>query len=598
MNRIFSAKKYFIIGFSEYIRNKHKFLTKLYNPSIRELLLDYIELHEDILSNKHSDKLNNARKECINSMIYYIKNSFMFTNKIYHIEFSALLEKLQNTSQNQLLDYSHIYTISNSLIKKINQENVFEKIINIVKTNNTFSISEQAIHYMVTELIYEGYSLKKLKNWYNRIQKMELNEQHIDSILDEFSQLKKPKYKYQYYVNLANNPYINNDIIFLDFNITMRKQVRSELNFGCDANGKQRISFLQDSPKYSIYKIEIEALDEHKAIEKIVAALTSYFQMIYYVNEHTNVLPDENLFLEKMIHSLPNGKFRRYRYAPEQQDASILFSRIEERERLDVQDFISYRERVFSEKVNFSEVFNIQRALNIIKDQSHQSLQNKVINYWSVLEYILTFKESNDTSIISKIKNTIPKVICLYIMKDKLNVFWQKIYQYKDQKAQIISDILDCRKVDSEYEYDVQLLLNFIFSKEELLISELEFDISLSKSIADIGLLLSDKKKIKDYIENKKDEITYDLVRSYRARNILIHSGRETHVNLNLIALKLYAYNNNLLGLLIYYLHKNPNYKITEILNSIDYTYDNYIQQLDNDELSTKTICKPPYLFL
>lgn len=38
----FSAKKYFVFAFKKYILNENKILSKKFQPSIRELLSDYI----------------------------------------------------------------------------------------------------------------------------------------------------------------------------------------------------------------------------------------------------------------------------------------------------------------------------------------------------------------------------------------------------------------------------------------------------------------------------------------------------------------------------------------------------------------------------
>lgn len=110
-----------------------------------------------------------------------------------------------------------------------------------------------------------------------------------------------------------------------------------------------------------------------------------------------------------------------------------MFDNTENREIQDVEDFIRYREKVFNENINSQEVFNIQRALNIIKSQITQSQENKIVNLWAVLEYMLTFKESWG-SIVSKVKDIVPKVLSLYFLKDK--IIEGKIYFIKEQYSQ------------------------------------------------------------------------------------------------------------------------------------------------------------------
>ena len=65
MEKEFNAKKYFVLAFKKYIKNDFKILSKKYSPSIRELLLDYIEIYEEINDNREQDKLERSRLDLI-----------------------------------------------------------------------------------------------------------------------------------------------------------------------------------------------------------------------------------------------------------------------------------------------------------------------------------------------------------------------------------------------------------------------------------------------------------------------------------------------------------------------------------------------------
>ncbi|GIO24107.1 hypothetical protein J11TS1_26880 [Oceanobacillus sp. J11TS1] len=52
------------------------------------------------------------------------------------------------------------------------------------------------------------------------------------------------------------------------------------------------------------------------------------------------------------------------------------------------------------------------------------------------------------------------------------------------------------------------------------------------------------------------------------------------------------------MGLIIYYMSKNPQYKISEILNSIDYTYEKYLEELKEGRLNVIEVIKPNYRFI
>ena len=275
-------------------------------------------------------------------------------------------------------------------------------------------------------------------------------------------------------------------------------------------------------------------------------------------------------------------------------DDDILFSNMEKREKEDIQDFIKYRNRLYRQRIISEEIVNLQRALNIAKNYSDQSQENRIINLWAVLEYILTFHEG--TSIIAKVKDIIPKIVCLYFVKDKINSFWFRLNNVKRNES-VDEFLKKCRVDDADYYYDLDKFLDYIQSKGPCLIDEFIFNDILMRDIAEIGYLINDKNR-KSCIEKRYMEVSCDLVRIYRTRNILIHSRHRNSMNLNYKSLRLYQYINHLLGVIIYYKNKNPHFTITEILNSIEYTYKEYIDNIGKDDITPKQICKPEYLFL
>lgn len=588
LSEAFNAKKYFINGFKYYIKNDNKSLSKIFMPSIRELLIDYIEIHEDINTNLQLDKLSNARNEHLEAMVYYIKSNILFEDSPYSKELGLLVFQLENKKEN-LLYYSQVFTLCNSLIKKIDRANIYSQIVEQVKKYTRFNQVEKAIHFIINELLYDGYSLKYLNSWYNsNLGRTNIAEPNINNVLNMFAQLKQEDEKFIYYINVLENKYFIENKLNIDFNLTLSKIEEEGLKSVVNK------TFLQNAKGYNICNIEIQAKDYYKGLDNIINSINSYFQMINYVS-----LSDMKLFMDRIICAKPDGTFENIRIKEDQisHDAEILFDNTENREIQDVEDFIRYRGKVFTENINSQEVFNIQRALNIIKSQITQSQENKIINLWAVLEYLLTFKESGG-SIISKVKDIVPKVVSLYFLKDKINVFWSHIYEQKNRDIPIINEFLQCKKRDDNYQYDLNKLIQFISHKGKSLISDLEFSAILSKEIAEIGLFLEKPKDLAKQIELRNKEINYDLVRIYRARNMLIHSGRETKTDLNCKALRLYKYNNNLIGLIIYYMCENPHYRITEILNSIDYTYENYLNELKESSISKNEIVKPKYLFI
>lgn len=280
-------------------------------------------------------------------------------------------------------------------------------------------------------------------------------------------------------------------------------------------------------------------------------------------------------------------------------DDKILFNKSERKELEDIKDFIEYRENVYLMNIGHDEIVNIQRAINIIKGQKNQTKENRLINLWSVLEYILTFHSGK--SIIGKVKDIVPKVCCLYVIKDKINMFWNLLYNFKGSKHECVNQMInECVREDDDYKYDLNKLIQYIQKKDKAIIDEFDFNDVLKRYIAEIGMLLNSETSRVNFIKSKYVDIEMDLIRIYRDRNILIHSGRRDIRNINYKTLRLYYYNNSILGLIIHYKKNNPQLTIEEILNAIDCTYNKYInmiaEKLEIDQL--KEICRPKYLYI
>lgn len=269
---------------------------------------------------------------------------------------------------------------------------------------------------------------------------------------------------------------------------------------------------------------------------------------------------------------------------------------MESREKEDVEDFIKFRDKMYSSDITFENISTIQRALNILKDSKEKSEENRLLNYWSTIEYILTFHEG--ASIISKIKEIIPKLICLYYIKDKFNNLWNLIS--KNPKVKEVFN--KCTREDNPSRYDLEKLIKFIIENKTKLMEELKNNDVLIREMARIGEWLITPETRRKEISLLHEEVKYDLIRIYRTRNILVHSGYQTKTHISFKALRLNQYNNQLLGVIIHYKKSYPNITIEEILNSILHTYEEYVK-LINDKIDIKDerifeVCKPSYLFL
>ena len=592
----FSAKKYFLFAIRKYITNSNRIIAKYFSPSMRELLVNYIEIYEDMLSNYENKKLKNSKCELIKAITFYLKESIFYKEKIYKEEFDYLINDFENiVCENMIKSNEHrVYNKCKALIKKIDNENIYLNLIEITKKTSSYEVVDEVIQSFVSELLYDGVSLKYLSDWYNSNIATEISsitKENIDTLLEKFIELYMRNMDFKYYISIKSVSKLN-DTIYLNSNLILNKEEYDELELYDEETKKDIKTYILHGGDNVIYSTYINGKDYYKGLEIIEESISSYFQIINYLNDDNKTILNDKIIVE-----ISKNKFVKKRY--EKFDMNILFYSSERREKNDIGDFIEYRDKVYSNQINSNEIANIQRTINIIKTQDSQSKENRLINLWSVLEYTLTFHEGD--SIIGKVKDIIPKVICLYYIKDKINIFWNDINKYKSSKIEIIHEIItECRLQSDDYRYDLEKFIKYLNKKGESICNELSFNEVLKREISEIGMLLFQHKKREAVIERKYLEVEMDLIRIYRDRNILIHSGRRNIKNLDYKSVRLFHYNNAIISVIIHYKKKNPNLTIEEILNSIEYTYKKYIQlvgeKLEDDKLMN--ICRIKYLFI
>lgn len=578
--KIYSAKRYFIYNFIRVLKNENKILSKKYQPSIREAFSDYLEGFNDYQRSVDKEKIKKSLDDYIEALNFYVKESILENSN----EFKRDFEKLKNILNTDKVNYKKIEISCSSLLKKLQNINMYKLGIDILKSTTSFKKVDQIMFFLVNEFVYDGYSLTYLHKWWSdNILKAskEISETNIDYYIDKIENLKEKKKKIIYYLTLFNRDNYIGDKKNIGFNLILKKIEDNELS-------EQDLIHLKKGNDQDIYKIEVLALDYYKGLEIIQSSLDEYLQLIEYV-ENKKIVGQFLLAKFETEDEKEKLNFERF-------DGKILFEKVESREKEDVEDFIKFRDKMYSSGIAFENISTIQRALNILKDSKEKSEENRLLNYWSTIEYILTFHEG--ASIISKIKEIIPKLICLYYIKDKFNNLWNLIS--KNLKAKELFN--ECTREDNPSRYDLEKLIKFILGNETKLKEDLKNNDILIREMARIGDWLTNSKTREKEISLLHEEVKYDLIRIYRTRNILVHSGYQTKTHINFKALRLNQYNNQLLGVIIHYKKSNPNITIEEILNSIIHTYEEYIKlitlSIDIGDVKILEVCKPSYLFL
>ncbi|WP_251861434.1 hypothetical protein [Clostridium sp. Marseille-Q2269] len=287
--KMYSAKKYFIFGLKKYISNENKILSKKLQPSIRELLWDYINIYEDIIHDLENKLLIKAKKDLIVAIIFYLKESVFHKKKIYKEEIDFLikdLEKVQDGSLNQF-DEIKIYNKCKSIVKKIDNDNIYDYLVKVVKNTYGYEEMDGIIQAMISELLYDGFSLKYLEKWYNSYIPNRLNgceQDDIDEVIDLFGQLFKEETDFKYYLTIKSKISLD-ETIYLNCNLIMKTEEYSALSLINIKDEKETKNYLQYGQDINVYSIKIKAKDYYKGLEIIIDSIVSYFQMITLVRQ-------------------------------------------------------------------------------------------------------------------------------------------------------------------------------------------------------------------------------------------------------------------------------------------------------------------------
>ena len=427
--KAFAAKKYFLFAFKKYISNSNGIIAKRFSPSVRELLIDYIEIYEDMMSKSENEKLKKSKMELIQSINFYLKESIFYKEKIYKEEFEYLLNDFENIHAGNIkqAEENRVYNKCKSLVKKIDNENIYKKLVNVLKNTISYEVVDKVIDAFVSELLYDEISLEYMNNWYTKnISKYQsiINDENINEVLEHFSSLYKEENEFTYYISIKSKEELQ-EKIYLESALILEREDYDNLELIDENSNKNEKSNLPNGGDNYIYSISIMGKDYFKGLDLSCESIISYFQIVNYTKDENEITLND-----KVVIKIADSRYVKKRN--EKCDGNILFYNSEKRKKSDIKDFIEYRDKVYLNNIKPDEISNIQRAINIIENQSKQSKENRLINLWSVLEYMLTFHEGS--SIISKVKDIIPKVICLYYIKDKINMFWNDVNFYSNSK--------------------------------------------------------------------------------------------------------------------------------------------------------------------
>lgn len=586
-NTKFNTYRYFIFNIQEYFDNQYVKLENRKFESLRYLLKDYIELDKQIKLNvSDGDKLKRSKNALLQNILFYLENSSLKKYSAFEKDIKNLIDIINNS--NKELDEQDseskkkkkfdnreeiiIHTIT-PFYKKINKYNIITVWIDILINNiKTYDDVDSLIDCYVSELLFEGYSLEYLKEWWKEtcnyeVMKSADNEEKLQTIIEKFKQLSQncnSKYKIILSLDLPKKlkDELNEDKQLV-INQIEYKFVNKELY-------EDEMKFFTSNSEY--VEVEIKACDRYRALDLAIYNIENYIDIYRVIDNSIKAKPIKQcLFINKGKENEIIPIHNKSKYTKE----------FTTREKEDIEDFIDLRDYFRKNNQDSKAITEIESVINIVHKMSEFTIENKVLNAWSSVEKIVSSYSS--PSIIEKVNIIIPKVIAMYIMKQKMNHLWDRLFPLIDKEKLDDEELKKCRRHSKPKKYNKQRFATYLLREEtsKKLYESTSSNIVISRNIAEINNLLKNPEALSKYIKFVEESIRHNVNSLYRLRNNIVHNGGKVDIAIEYNIMTLQHYLNCIMGTLIHHIRMNPNLIIEEVLHSIVITYNSYINGIN-----------------
>jgi len=450
----------------------------------------------------------------------YIKTSLLVDKSAVHENhLKSIIEEFQNSFSTDVVVAEHINEEKRQqLIRELNspskskQRRIMKYISyllsdydywcknylnSIVRKDREKKKIESAIRCYIPGLISGGYS----RNFIYRYNKEVFFEKSVSSIDSLSTFLDRFDYQEQEYdVFIAVDPNVN------EFKTILEK--RLAVDFG-PFNDIPRIK--HDSSRYQIIKVHCKALDEDCAAKSAYNHLNLFFRYYCFFRDQKN-----SWFYEKAIVRAENGDI----YILDLQDQAQTYTNVGDHGHMGKVSEAVITALVKNPSASFSAIDRAIIAHNNAVNDSN--IKNRFLNYWSILEIL--FVSENSESKISEIREKIVPILSRdYI----ITLFYTTEH---DVIENVDKDVLEKLSYSSENRPDGKWIYDCLTGEDSENILSILYnalnDFPLIRTRISVlhekchnkNLLLKDVKRF-------SNRISWHVIRLYRARNAIIHSG-------------------------------------------------------------------------
>lgn len=598
-DRLLTSQKYFLFKLTDILNNSYHTFEEKRAESLRLVLKVCLDTYQEINATAvGSDKLVKAYNVLLSNLSFQLERHPFMKLDIYRRDFERLYDLIKRNDKDSSQPSYEIFLAIASLLKKLDKENLVEKYIECLKVEMSFAEVDILISTLISDLLYMGYSLRYLNEWYLEIRKnenfyLEIQNGNTVVIIERLAELNGEQNEYKIII-----PYRVNDE-------TLQEDAKQLLEKNFEICTKSDKSVFSDCPNWSeeTYACKtVSAADCYKAIELAKNEFVTNKELFsMWKGERVSI--KENLrygciFESKLItEDIRNN------------DNTKLISYFDKNRAEQLNSFIELKDKMKNDDVD-----TLERILHTLHTAKTYNIQNRYLNFWSALEYALHPFPRN--SIIEKARVIVPESFTLFYIKNKINIFWERL-SFHMKKKDTDKEHVKCwefiEECKGDKDYDTIKVIEYLQNetKHKELLDDISFHVVLKRELMELIMLVTEPQKLKAAINEYHNEILHDLDFVYRLRNQLIHSAKGKDDCLEHISLRLHRYVNSLIATILYYKKKNADIGIEEILNSLHNTYNAYMEKLELWQGGKKTdnvhkmsiedgygMVRPQYLFL
>lgn len=574
----YNSYKYFMYSMLEYFKNREFRVEEVNFGSIRHLLNDYIEIYNQIKSNTgDSGKLKRSLNVLQENILFYFKNTHLSEHRFIKKDVEKI-KKIINKADNSMT--TEEYLSLTAFIKKMNNIKILDLWIDILQSDDikSFNDVDNLMDCYISELLFEGYSLKYLEEfWLSNFKDLK-NCKDEESILTQIEKFRELSY-------IKDNKY---DVL-LNLNIPIR--LKEELENGeilnidkltykifnmCKDNNEliteiESKSFFK-SNKSTILRTEVKAPDKYMAMYIAVNTVSNYLEVYKVIDNTINNKKIKVALLDKNYN----------RYIEYNSNELTEYSRVvTSREKEDIVDFIELREEFRKNNIKSMSINDIENIINILQKLNQLTIDNRLLNCWTSVESITRFYKESGSN-INIVNDIIPKVMSMYIIKQKMNCLWDRIYPLINKGILKDGRLISCISNKNNIKYDKLEFATYLLKDDtsKWLYENTQSNIIICRKVAEINNYLKNPSALEKYIEFKMKCIENNINSIYRLRNKLVHSGGSVNISMENYTQRLQYYLNCILGTLIYHMKRNPDLEISEVLYSIIASYAEYMNNI------------------